>query len=56
MVAMFIDGIEFAGHSVLIALGVTIDGTKTPLGIGRTAIRMRPSQGGVHLLHGCVDA
>jgi putative transposase len=30
---MFIDGIEFAGHSVLIALGVTIDGTKTPLGL-----------------------
>jgi putative transposase len=33
LVAMFIDGIEFAGHSVLIALGVTIDGTKEPLGI-----------------------
>jgi transposase-like protein len=33
LVAMFIDGIEFAGHSVLIALGVTIDGAKTPLGI-----------------------
>jgi putative transposase len=33
LVAMFIDGIEFAGHSVLIALGVTIDGTKAPLGI-----------------------
>jgi transposase-like protein len=33
LVAMYIDGIEFAGHSVLIALGVTIDGTKTPLGI-----------------------
>jgi transposase-like protein len=33
LVAMFIDGIEFAGHSVLIALGVTVDGTKTPLGI-----------------------
>jgi putative transposase len=32
LVAMFIDGIEFAGHAVLIALGVTIDGTKTPLG------------------------
>jgi electron transfer flavoprotein alpha subunit len=30
---MFIDGIEFAGHAVVIALGVTIDGTKTPLGI-----------------------
>jgi putative transposase len=33
LVAMFIDGIDFAGHSVIIALGVTIDGTKTPLGI-----------------------
>lgn len=33
LVAMFIDGIEFAGHAVLIALGVTTDGTKTPLGI-----------------------
>jgi putative transposase len=33
LIAMFIDGIEFAGHAVLIGLGVTIDGTKTPLGI-----------------------
>lgn len=33
LVAMFIDGIEFAGHAVIIALGVTIDGTKEPLGI-----------------------
>jgi putative transposase len=33
LVAMFIDGIEFAGHAVVIALGVTIDGTKAPLGI-----------------------
>jgi transposase-like protein len=33
LVAMFIDGIEFAGHAVLIALGVTLDGTKIPLGI-----------------------
>ena len=33
LVAMFISGIEFAGHSVLIALGVTIDGTGRPLGI-----------------------
>jgi hypothetical protein len=32
---MFIDGIEFAGHSVIIALGVTIDGTKVPPGLGR---------------------
>ena len=33
LVAMFIDGIEFAGHAVLVALGVTLDGTKVPLGI-----------------------
>jgi len=33
LVAMFIDGIEFAGHAVIVALGVTIDGTKEPLGI-----------------------
>lgn len=31
--AMFIDGIEIARRSVLVALGVTIDGTKVPLGI-----------------------
>ena len=33
LVAMFIDGIEVAHHAVLVALGVTIDGTKVPLGI-----------------------
>src|SRR5450755_2510863 len=33
LIAMFIDGIGFAGHSVVIALGVTIDGTKMPLGL-----------------------
>jgi putative transposase len=33
LIAMFIDGIEFAGHSVLVALGVTLDGSKTPLGL-----------------------
>jgi putative transposase len=33
LVAMFIDGIEFAGRSVIIALGVTLDGAKVPLGI-----------------------
>jgi hypothetical protein len=30
---MFIGGIEFAGHSMFMALGVTSDGTKTSLGI-----------------------
>jgi transposase-like protein len=33
LVAMFIDGIEFARHTVIVALGVTIDGTKVPLGL-----------------------
>jgi len=33
LVAMFIDGIEIANHAVLVALGVTLDGTKVPLGI-----------------------
>jgi putative transposase len=33
LVAMFIDGIEFAGHTMIIALGVTIEGTKLPLGL-----------------------
>ena len=30
---MYIDGIVVAGHTVLVALGVTIEGTKVPLGI-----------------------
>ncbi len=30
---MFIDGIDVAGHAVIIALGVTADGTKVPLGV-----------------------
>lgn len=33
LVAMFIDGIEFAKRTVIVALGVTIDGTKVPLGL-----------------------
>jgi len=33
LVAMFIDGIEFVNHAVVIAQGVTIDGTKVPLGL-----------------------
>jgi hypothetical protein len=33
LVALLIECIEFAGHSVVIALGVTLDGTKMPLGI-----------------------
>ncbi len=33
LAAMFIDGIDVAGHAVIIALGVTTDGTKVPLGV-----------------------
>ena len=31
--AMFVDGLELAGHTVVLALGVTVDGTKVPLGL-----------------------
>jgi putative transposase len=33
LIAMFIDGIEIAGKAVIVALGVSTDGTKMPLGI-----------------------
>jgi transposase-like protein len=33
IIAMFIDGIEIGKHAVIIALGVTTDGTKVPLGV-----------------------
>src|SRR5882672_9821253 len=33
LVAIFIDGIEVAKHAVVIALGITRDGTKEPLGV-----------------------
>ncbi len=33
LAAMFIDGIEIAKHAVIVALGVTLDGTKVPLGV-----------------------
>src|ERR1700761_5411702 len=33
VVAMFIDGIEIGKHAVILALGVTAEGTKVPLGV-----------------------
>jgi putative transposase len=33
LVALFLDGIEIAEHAVVVALGVTTDGTKVPLGL-----------------------
>jgi transposase-like protein len=33
LVALFLDGIEVAGHTVVVALGVALDGAKVPLGL-----------------------
>lgn len=33
LIALFLDGIVCAGHTVVVALGVTLDGTKVPLGL-----------------------
>ena len=30
---VFVDGFDFAGHTVVGALGVSADGTKVPLGV-----------------------
>jgi putative transposase len=32
-VALFLDGLDVAGQTVIVALGVTSDGTKVPLGL-----------------------
>jgi putative transposase len=33
LVAVMIDGVRFASHTCIVALGITIDGTKVPLGV-----------------------
>ncbi len=33
IVALMVDGVHFAGHCCVVALGIGIDGTKTPLGL-----------------------
>lgn len=33
LLAMMVDGIEIAGHTVVVSLGITRDGTKVPLGL-----------------------
>ncbi len=33
VVALMIDGVHFAGHCCVVALGISIDGTKVPLGV-----------------------
>ena len=33
LVALMIDGVHFAEHLCVVALGITIDGTKIPLGL-----------------------
>ena len=33
LAALMLDGLEVAGQTVVVTLGITIDGTKVPLGI-----------------------
>lgn len=33
LLVLMVDGIEVAGHTVVVSLGITIDGTKVPLGL-----------------------
>lgn len=33
LVALMLDGVHFAGHLCVVALGITVDGTKIPLGL-----------------------
>jgi putative transposase len=33
LAALMVDGLEVAGHTVVVSLGITIDGTKVPLGL-----------------------
>ena len=33
LVALMIDGVRFAEHTCIVALGITTDGTKLPLGV-----------------------
>jgi len=33
LVALMVDGVHFAGHCCVVALGIAIDGTKHPLGV-----------------------
>jgi transposase-like protein len=43
LLAIFIDGIEVAEHSILVALGVDAAGRKHPLGLWEGSPRTRPS-------------
>jgi putative transposase len=37
LVALLVDGVKVAGHCCVVALGITIDGTKVPLGLAEGA-------------------
>ena len=53
LIAMMLDGIEFAEQTVIVALGVTTDGTKVPLGLwtGSTENHVVASE----LLHNLIE-
>ena len=42
LVAFMVDGVHFAGHVCVVALGITIDGTKVPLAVEEARPRTRP--------------
>ena len=43
LVALMIDGVHFADHLCVVALGIGIDGTKHPLGVVEATPRTPPS-------------
>ena len=46
LLALMVHGIEIAGHTVVVSLGITADGTKVPLGLW---LRLDGERGAVHL-------
>jgi transposase-like protein len=42
LAVLMVDGIEVARHTVVVALGITEDGTKEPLGLWQGPLRTPP--------------
>jgi putative transposase len=53
-VALMVDGIRVAEHCCVVALGITLDGTKVPLGLAEGATENAAVVG--ELLSGCGSA
>jgi putative transposase len=39
LVVLLVDGVKVAEHCCVVALGITIDGTKVPLGLAEAPLR-----------------